>query len=69
MKLNKEKCKVLYQGSNTLRHQYMLEATQLESSLSEKDLGGHQVEHEPTQCPCSKEGKLYPGLHYIITRN
>lgn len=63
MKLNMEKCKVLCQGNSNPRHQHMQEATQLESSLSETDFGGHQAEHEPAQCPGSKEGKWYPGLH------
>lgn len=48
-------------GEKQPRHQYLLEATHLEM-LSEKDLGGHQVEQEPAQCPCSKEGKWHPGL-------
>ena len=39
MKFNKGKCEVLLLGRNNLRHQYMLEATQLESSFAEKDLG------------------------------
>ena len=39
MKFNKEKCKVLHLGRNNPTHQYMLGATQLESSLAEKDLG------------------------------
>ncbi|KAK4806812.1 hypothetical protein QYF61_005608, partial [Mycteria americana] len=39
MKFNKEKGKVLHLGKNNPTHQYMLGATQLESSLAEKDLG------------------------------
>ncbi|KAK4831677.1 hypothetical protein QYF61_018674 [Mycteria americana] len=39
LKLNKEKCKVLYVGRNNPRHQYMRRATHLGSSLAEKDLG------------------------------
>ncbi|GAB0175844.1 mitochondrial enolase superfamily member 1 [Grus japonensis] len=38
MQLNKGNCKVLHLGKNNPRHQYMLGATQLESSLAEKDL-------------------------------
>ena len=38
MKFNKEKCKVLYLGRNNISHQYMLRATQLESSLAEQGL-------------------------------
>ena len=36
--LNKEACKVLPLGRNTLRHQYSLGATQLGSSMAEKEL-------------------------------
>lgn len=36
MKLNQEKCKVMNLGRNNPRHQDMLEATQLESSLTER---------------------------------
>ncbi|KAK4829139.1 hypothetical protein QYF61_002354 [Mycteria americana] len=39
MKFNKENWKVLHLGRKNPRHQYMLGATQLESSLAEKDLG------------------------------
>ncbi|KAK4819183.1 hypothetical protein QYF61_025998 [Mycteria americana] len=39
MKFNKDKCKVLPLGRNNPRHQYVLGATQLESSLAGKDLG------------------------------
>ncbi|GAB0207878.1 mitochondrial enolase superfamily member 1 [Grus japonensis] len=39
MWFNKGKCQVLHLGRNKPRHQYMLEATQVESSLAEKDLG------------------------------
>ncbi|GAB0204001.1 mitochondrial enolase superfamily member 1 [Grus japonensis] len=66
MKFNKGKCKVLHLGRNNPLHKYMLVATHLESSFSEKDLGGpggHQVEQEPAMCSCDKEGKWYPGLH------
>ncbi|KAK4828590.1 hypothetical protein QYF61_000042 [Mycteria americana] len=38
MKFNKGECKVLHLGRNNPVHQYMLGATQLESSLAEKDL-------------------------------
>ena len=39
IKFNQEKCKVLHLGKNKPRHQYVLRATQLESSFSEIDLG------------------------------
>ncbi|KAK4806775.1 hypothetical protein QYF61_005571 [Mycteria americana] len=39
MQFNKGKGKVLPLGRNNPRHQYMLGAIQLESSLAEKDLG------------------------------
>ncbi|KAK4830060.1 hypothetical protein QYF61_008398 [Mycteria americana] len=39
MNFNKEKFKVLHQGRNNSRHQYMLGATQLKSSLAENDSG------------------------------
>ena len=39
MKFNMEKRKVLHLGRNNSVHQYMLGATQLESSFEEKDLG------------------------------
>jgi len=39
MKLTEGKCKVVPLGRNNPRHQYMLGAAQLESSLAEKDLG------------------------------
>ncbi|GAB0180562.1 hypothetical protein GRJ2_000521500 [Grus japonensis] len=59
MKFNKEKCKVLHQGRNNPRKQYMQMATQLESSLAEKALEvlvDSQIEHETATGPCSKEG-------------
>lgn len=37
--VNKGKCKVLHQGRNNPRHQNMLGAVQMESSLAEMDLG------------------------------
>ncbi|KAK4829689.1 hypothetical protein QYF61_006064 [Mycteria americana] len=39
MKFNKEKYEVLHLGRNNPMHQYMLGATQLESSFAEKDWG------------------------------
>ena len=39
MRFNKEKCKVLHFGKNNPVQEYMLGATQLESSLAGKDLG------------------------------
>ncbi|GAB0208210.1 F-BAR domain only protein 2-like [Grus japonensis] len=39
MKFNKGKCEVPHLGRNNPRHQYMLGATQLESSFAEKALG------------------------------
>ncbi|KAK4827611.1 hypothetical protein QYF61_019536 [Mycteria americana] len=38
-KFNKEKCKFLPLGRNSPMHHYLLGATQLESSLAEKDMG------------------------------
>ncbi|GAB0187291.1 mitochondrial enolase superfamily member 1 [Grus japonensis] len=38
IKFNKGKCKVLHLGRNNPKHNYMLGATQLESSFAEKDL-------------------------------
>jgi len=38
MKFKKQKCKVLHLWRNNPMHQYMLEATQLESSLAENDV-------------------------------
>jgi len=38
-KFNTEKCKVLHLGRNSAMNQYKLEATQLESSFAQKDLG------------------------------
>ncbi|PKU42592.1 rna-directed dna polymerase from mobile element jockey-like [Limosa lapponica baueri] len=38
MKFSKGKCKVLHLGRNNTMHQYMLRATQMESSFAEKDL-------------------------------
>jgi len=58
MKSSKGKFKVLHLGRNKPMHQYMLGATQLESSSAEKGPGGpggHPVGHEPAVCPCSKE--------------
>lgn len=49
MKFYKVKCKVLHLGRNNPRHQHTPGASQLESSLTEKDLGcsgGHQVDLE-----------------------
>ena len=39
MKSSKGKCKILHLGRNHPMRQYMLGATQLESSFAEKDLG------------------------------
>jgi len=39
MKINNKKCTVLHLGHKSPRHQYMLGATQMENSLTEKDLG------------------------------
>jgi len=55
IKFRKEKYKVLHLGRNNPRHEFMLRAVQLESSLVETDLGD-LVEHEPARCPCSKDG-------------
>lgn len=59
IKFNKENCKVLHLGMTRPKHWHRLVATQLESSLAEKDVGilvGHQAEHEPVVCPCCKAG-------------
>ncbi|KAK4810876.1 hypothetical protein QYF61_013284 [Mycteria americana] len=39
LQFNKGKCKVQHLGRNNSMHQYMLGATQLESSFAENDLG------------------------------
>jgi len=39
MKFNKDKCKVLHLGRNSLSHQYTLEATHMKSRLAENKLG------------------------------
>lgn len=39
MEFSKEKCEVLHLRRNNPRYQFLLEATQLESRLAEKDLG------------------------------
>ncbi|GAB0187908.1 mitochondrial enolase superfamily member 1 [Grus japonensis] len=49
MKFSKEKCKLLRLGRNNPRHQYVLGAAQLDSSLAEKGPGcplGHQVDQQ-----------------------
>ena len=55
---NKGKCKVLHLGKNSSRHQYMLGATQLESSLAEKDLVGTKLNVSPQ---CALEAKKANG--------
>lgn len=40
MTFNKQKCKVLLLGRNNPRYQYLLVATQLESSFAENNLKG-----------------------------
>ncbi len=59
MKFNK-KCKVLHLGRNSSRHRYMLGGHPAGKQLGRKEPGGpggHEVEREPTMCPCRKEGK------------
>lgn len=48
MKFSYEKCKVLHQGRNNHRHQYTLDATQLESSFASEieRLDGYHIEYE-----------------------
>ena len=64
MKVNKEKCKALHLGRNNSTHHYMLEATQLESSFVEKDLGVLvDTMLNTSNVPLRQKGKQYPGLH------
>lgn len=62
MKVNKMRFKVLYQETNNHMHQYI----QAGKYLCRKDPGGpggHQAEHKPAFCPCSKEGQESLRLH------
>lgn len=71
MELSKGKCQVLQLGRSIPRHQEKLGASS--QGLTGKKLGrrgpggpgGHQAEHimSMAMCPCSQEGKWYPGLH------
>ncbi|PKU42927.1 rna-directed dna polymerase from mobile element jockey- hypothetical protein [Limosa lapponica baueri] len=58
VKFNKGKYQVLHLGRYTPMHQYMLEADQLESSSTEKDLGGgpegQQADNDPAMHLCGK---------------
>lgn len=57
MKFNKEKCKVLLLERDKAPGR--AGDMQLENSLTGKNLEfphGHQVDHEPPKCLCSKEG-------------
>lgn len=52
-------------GKNSPMHQYRLRTDWLESSSSEKDLGGPdgQLECKPAMCLCSKGSQQHPRLH------
>ncbi|GAB0179857.1 mitochondrial enolase superfamily member 1 [Grus japonensis] len=62
MKINKEKWKVLHLGRNNSRHQYMLRAVQLESSLAKKDLVVLMDKLNMCQ-PCTLAAKKVNELH------
>lgn len=68
IEFNKEKFEALYQRRNNPICQHNPGADWLESSFTEKDLlswcpSGHQIDHEPAMCSCSKESHELPGLH------
>jgi len=56
MQFNKRKRKVLHLGSDSSMNWCKVEADQLESNLTGKDLVDTKVEHEPAVGPCDKEG-------------
>ncbi|KAK4831874.1 hypothetical protein QYF61_019886 [Mycteria americana] len=73
MEFNKKNCKILRLRRKNALHRYLLGASQLESSLTEKDvevLVDTKLHMSQQNCPCSKEGKwsravilaLYPAL-------
>ena len=58
IKFNKAKCRVLHLSRGNPRYLYKLGEEILESSPTEKNLGGQEGGHEPAVCACSPESQL-----------